>query len=98
MLAQFRAYLPLGGLLPRPPPDGLPVWLGPLAGVAFRPQEECEEIMICLFRSWSVLEKEDSGSRNVLKFNWHIGASRKVWKLQGYLFADVIAAARFFTS
>jgi hypothetical protein len=54
--------------------------------------------MICLFRSWSVLEKEDSGSRNVLKFNWHIGASRKVWKLQGYLFADVIAAARFFTS
>ena len=26
------AYLPLGGLLPRPPPDGFPVVLGPLSG------------------------------------------------------------------
>jgi len=28
-------YLPFGaggGLLPRPPPDGLPVWLGPFGG------------------------------------------------------------------
>jgi len=23
----------LGGLLPRPPPDGLPVWLGPFGGL-----------------------------------------------------------------
>lgn len=27
-------YLLLGGLFPRPPPDGLPVLLGPLGGVA----------------------------------------------------------------
>lgn len=46
MLAQFMAYLPLGGLLPRPPPDGLPVWLGPLAGVACSLQEKCNEVMI----------------------------------------------------
>jgi hypothetical protein len=26
-------YLPLGVLLPRPPPDGLPVVLGPFGGV-----------------------------------------------------------------
>lgn len=25
-------YLPFGGLFPRPPPDGLPVVLGPLGG------------------------------------------------------------------
>jgi hypothetical protein len=35
-LALHKAcYLPFGaggGLLPRPPPDGLPVWLGPLGG------------------------------------------------------------------
>ena len=29
-----RNYLPfLGGLLPLPPPEGLPVWLGALGGV-----------------------------------------------------------------
>lgn len=26
-------YLPFGGLFPRPPPDGLPVLLGPFGGV-----------------------------------------------------------------
>jgi len=32
---QFKIYFPLGGLLPRPPPEGLPVVLGPLGGVFF---------------------------------------------------------------
>ena len=43
------AYFPLGGLLPRPPPDGLPVWLGPLAGVELVLRMKFGEIMIFLF-------------------------------------------------
>ena len=32
MLNHVASYLPFGGLLPLPPPDGLPVVLGPFGG------------------------------------------------------------------
>lgn len=30
----IMVYFPFGGLLPRPPPEGFPVWLGPLSGLS----------------------------------------------------------------
>ena len=53
-----------GGLLPRPPPEGLPVLLGPLAGVlligflhrpGFRGEQhrarDCRPVLLCGFKS-----------------------------------------------
>ena len=36
-LGGLGAEGPAGGLLPLPPPDGFPVWLGPLGGLGFPP-------------------------------------------------------------